>query len=151
MEWSKDGREKTSQEKKEDEQSSSSNMFRFRLFYNTFTSCGSNHSKGFISWGATSFSSQNHHFMYKSSMVQNSFETQVTISSIRAPLYPLVLLQVLEERETLEEIMSSRGRLGPEAWQTLFFVHVCAPCPPLPPVSWLNVALKPSQFFRGIA
>jgi hypothetical protein len=48
-------------------------------------------------------------------MVQNSFETQVTISSIRAPLYPLVLLQVLEERETLEEIMSSRGRLGPEA------------------------------------
>jgi hypothetical protein len=68
-----------------------------------------------------------------------------------------VLLHVLEERESLEEIMSSRGRLGPKAWQTLFFVHVCSPCPSAPSsvftalAAKLNVALKPSQFFRGIA
>ena len=37
------------------------------------------------------------------------------IISYGESLFFLVLFQVLEERESLEEVISSRGRLGPEA------------------------------------
>lgn len=30
-------------------------------------------------------------------------------------------MQMLEEKEAVEELVSSRGRLGPDAWQTLLF------------------------------
>jgi len=33
-----------------------------------------------------------------------------------------LVFQVLEERDSLDDILSSRGRLGPEAWQTLLFL-----------------------------